>query len=87
MATLATENVVLVTIDLGANDINQAQDLCSNEPDPTACIVASIGPIATKVANIVGALRVHGGYAGPIIGMNYYNPQVASAIGFFAGAP
>jgi lysophospholipase L1-like esterase len=87
LATLATENVVLVTIDLGANDINQAQDVCSTEPDPTACIVASIGPIATKVANIVGALRVVGGYTGPIIGMNYYNPQVAAAIGFFAGAP
>lgn len=85
LAVLATENVVLVTIDLGANDINQAQDVCSSEPDPTACIVATIGPIATKVANAVGALRVLGGYTGPVIGMNYYNPQVASAIGFYPG--
>ena len=87
LLTLATENVVLVTIDLGANDITQAQDVCSTEPDPTACIVASIGPIATKVAQAVGALRTLGGYTGPVIGMNYYNPQVAAAIGFFPGAP
>jgi len=81
---LQNDNVVLVTIDIGANDITQAQQACLGD---AACIVGKIGPIATNVATIVGTLRVAGGYTGPIIGMNYYNPQVAAAIGFYSGNP
>jgi lysophospholipase L1-like esterase len=84
LQTLQTRNVALVTIDLGANDITQAQQACLGDP---ACIVGEIGPIATDIATIVGTLRVVGGYTGPIIGMTYYNPQVAAAIGFYPGNP
>jgi len=83
LAALEAGNVVLVTIDLGANDIIQAQVACQGDP---TCIGAALGQIAAKVAGIVATMR-GSGYAGPIVGMNYYNPQVAAAIGYFPGQP
>ncbi len=82
LAALAAGNVVLVTIDMGANDILQAQQICLGEP---TCISAAIPAIAGRVLEIVETLRREGGYDGPIVAMNYYNPQVAAAIGYFAG--
>ena len=81
LATIAGGNVVLVTIDIGANDILNAQILCLGDP---GCIVLAVPGIAAKVAQIVGTLR-GAGYGGPILAMNYYNPQAAAAIGFFPG--
>ena len=83
LAAIATGNVGLITIDIGANDILQAQFLCDSDPD---CILAEIPGILTNVGTIVGTLRASG-YTGPIIGMNYYNPQIAAAIGFYSGQP
>lgn len=83
LAAIEEGDVVLVTIDLGANDILQAQQVCAGD---SGCIAAQVPVIAAKVAQVVGALRV-AGYAGPIVGMNYYNPQAAAAIGFFPGVP
>lgn len=83
LATVQTDDVVLITIDIGANDILHAQLKCgTNLP----CFSAEIVAIAGKVAQIAGTLRA-GGYEGPILAMNYYNPQVAAAIGFFSGIP
>jgi lysophospholipase L1-like esterase len=85
LATLAEGNVVLITIGIGANDITRALGICGfNDP---VCIGAQIQSTAGKVAQIVGTLRQVGGYTGPIVGMNYYNPFVAAAIGFFSGVP
>jgi len=85
LATLAAENVVLITIDIGANDLTQALGPCGfNDP---SCLGAQIQAIAGNVGQIVGTLRQVGGYTGPIVGMNYYNPFVAAAIGFFNGVP
>ena len=83
MAVLATGGVVLVTIGIGANDINRAARLCGFEP---VCVGTAAEAIALNVAVIMGALRSTG-YAGPIVGMNYYNPNVTASIGYFAGAP
>ena len=81
LAAIGGGNVVLITIDIGANDVLQAQQVCQGDP---GCIVGQIPVIAGKVAQIVGTLR-QAGYGGPIVAMNYYNPQVAAAIGYFSG--
>ena len=81
--TVAEENVVLITIDIGANDILQAQNSC---PDGR-CLPTAIGEIVGKVGTILYQLREVAGYDGPIVGMNYYNPQAAIAIGFYPGYP
>lgn len=81
LAAIGKGNVALITVELGANDVLQAQQVCGGDP---SCIVGQIPVIAGKVAQIVGTLR-QAGYAGPIVAMNYYNPQVAAAIGYFSG--
>ena len=74
---------MLITIDMGANDILQAQIKCGTDLN---CFSGEIAAIAGKVAQIVGTLR-GAGYEGAFLAMNYYNPQVAAAIGFFPGMP
>ena len=81
LEVMSTGKVELITIDLGANDILHAQQTCQGDP---ACIAAQIPAIAGKVATIVGAIRASG-YQGEILAMNYYNPQLAVAIGHFPG--
>jgi lysophospholipase L1-like esterase len=81
LSIIAEGNVALITIDLGANDILDTQLACGGDP---TCIAQQIPTIAGKVGAVVGELR-EAGYGGPILAMNYYNPQVAAAIGFFAG--
>ena len=83
MMWLGTGDVVLVTINIGANDINKAAQLCGFDP---GCIEAAAGGILANLYGILAALRSTG-YDGPIVGMNYYNPNVAASIGFFSGAP
>lgn len=81
LATIAEGDVVLITIDIGSNDIIQAQQSCGGD---VGCIVGAISAIAGNTAQIVGAFRA-AGYDGPIVGMNYYNPQAAIAIGYHHG--
>ncbi len=84
LATLQTRDVAVVTIDLGSNDVYQAQATCGLD---AACLAAEIEQAATNVATIVTTLRIVGGYDGPIIGLLYYNPLVAASVGFFSGLP
>lgn len=83
LATLATREVALITIDIGANDGLQAQIICEGDP---VCLGEAIPVIAAKVAGIVATLR-GAGYSGLIVGMNYYNSTVTAAIGFYPGLP
>lgn len=90
---LETGNVALVTIDVGANDIFEVQSACLADlgpfPDLAACIgfgIVGPGGIQDRLIGIMAALRAADPDV-PIIGMTYYNPQVAAAIGFYAGAP
>jgi lysophospholipase L1-like esterase len=82
-AVIAEGSVSLITIDIGVNDITQTLTLCQGEP---SCITAAIPGIASRVGDVIGALRATG-YEGPIVAMNYYNPLVAAYIGFFDGIP
>jgi lysophospholipase L1-like esterase len=89
LATLATGDVVLVTLDIGANDILQLQNWClANDPGNLAgCIGEGIElDIIPGVVEMLLALR-SSGYTGPIVGSLYYNPQIAASAGFFAGFP
>ena len=81
LATIAEGDVALITIDIGANDIVHAQQVCAGD---AGCIVGSIPTIAGKAAQIVGTFRA-AGYDGPIVAMNYYNPQASIAVGFYHG--
>jgi lysophospholipase L1-like esterase len=81
---LQTGRVALVTIDLGANDANQWAAFCQFDP---SCLLPELENVVATVGTIVGTLRVGGAYGGPIIGMTYYNPNVAAAIGYFSGIP
>lgn len=84
LQTLATGRVVLVTIDLGANDVLQAQgdiQACFVSPDPDACLFAIYDQIAQHIAASVAQLRAAAPDV-PIVAMNYYNPQLASWLGF-----
>ena len=83
LATIATRDVLLITIDIGVNDGLQAQIICAGDID---CIIAAIPGIAANVAGIVFTLRASG-YTGRIVAMNYYNATVPAAIGFYAGVP
>ena len=79
-----TVDVVLVTITIGANDINHLGAACSFDP---GCIGAGVSAILDNLGIVLHTLRNIAGYDGPIVGTKYYNPNVAASIGFFAGAP
>ena len=84
LQTLATGRVVLVTIDLGANDVLQSQDeilACFVTEDPDACLFAIYDGISQSVAASVAQLRAAAPNV-PIVAMNYYNPNLASWLGF-----
>ncbi len=81
LAAIAGGNVVLITIDIGANDMTQAQQVCGGD---VACILGAVSIIAENAAHIVGSFRA-AGYEGPIVAMNYYNPQAATAVGYYHG--
>lgn len=88
---LQTGRVALVTIDIGANDIFKVQRECieAGAPDLAACIGFGIlgpGGIKDRLIQIMATLRAADPDV-PIVGMTYYNPQIAAAIGFYAGAP
>lgn len=81
LATMEGGDVILVTIDVGANDLFDALELCGND---AACLNTQIQGVAAKAAQIVLELR-GSGYTGPIVAMNYYNPLAAAAIGYING--
>jgi hypothetical protein len=66
----------LVTIDMGANDFRDA-DCIGNVDDPN-CLSDLSAQIATDLATVLTALNDAVGPNTTIIGMNYYNPYLAS---------
>jgi lysophospholipase L1-like esterase len=84
--TLAAGHVRLVTIDLGANDFLQAEpqiDACAGDG---SCVYAILNDIATRLGQVLDALRAANGRV-RIIGMNYYNPNLAIWLGHYPGVP
>jgi lysophospholipase L1-like esterase len=75
-------HIQLVTIDIGANDLNK----CLKLTDPTKlvpCLEKAFKKVKKNLITIMGALRhAPGGATLPIIGMTYYDPSLA---GWLAG--
>lgn len=65
-------SVVLITIDIGANDED-----CSIRPLDRRCIIHGLTAIETHLPAILTALRAAAGPGVPIVGMNYYDPDLA----------
>jgi lysophospholipase L1-like esterase len=69
--------VQLVTIDIGANDLNPCLKL-TNIPDIVKCLAGVFPTIQANLTKIMGALTSASGSGHPpIIGMAYYDPQLA----------
>jgi lysophospholipase L1-like esterase len=74
VAFIETHHVALITIDIGANDI----DGCIRAAgiDPT-CVSDALTTVGTNLPQILAELRAAAGRDVPIIGMNYYDPFLA----------
>ena len=77
-------SIALVTIDIGANDI----EICVNGLDiDDECIKNAFMQVATHLPPILAALRLAAGQNVPIVGMNYYNPILSAWLAFGPDAP
>jgi lysophospholipase L1-like esterase len=77
-------SVALVTIDIGANDIEPcAQGLDINDE----CVKEAFIQVAAHLPPILAALRLAAGPNVPIVGMNYYNPFLAAWLAGLQGVP
>jgi lysophospholipase L1-like esterase len=77
-------SVKLVTIDIGANDL----EICAGPTgiNPT-CVEDAFGDVAANLPKILKALRLAAGPDVPIVGMNYYNPFLAAWLDPTLGPP
>ena len=76
-------HVVLITVDVGANDINS----CTEHPslvEFVPCLSKSMTGTSANLTTIMAALRPVAGHA-RIIGMNYYLPELAEWRSGFLG--
>jgi lysophospholipase L1-like esterase len=71
-----TNKVLLVTIDIGANDFRNAD--CITDAVDVDCVTAVSGQIAADLAGVLASLTDAADPATTIIGMNYYNPYLSS---------
>jgi lysophospholipase L1-like esterase len=69
-------SVALVTIDIGANDIEPCGSLETGINE--ACVQEAFSEVAANLPKILAALRLAAGPHVPIVGMNYYNPFLAA---------
>ena len=69
-------HVALVTIDIGANDPNSCY-LHARLSKLPGCMAARLRLTVGDLATILGGLRAAGGPAVPLVGMNYYVPELA----------
>ena len=68
-------SVALVTIDIGANDIEPCGSLTGIDE---TCVRKAFIDVAANLPPILAALRLAAGPQVPIVGMNYYNPFLAA---------
>ena len=66
--------VVLITIDIGANDTEPCATFAGIDDE---CLKKAFIKVAASLPPILAALRAAAGPDVPIIGMNYYNPFLA----------
>lgn len=67
------KSVTLITIDIGANDV----DCSITMPLDMRCITDASTAVETNLPSILTALRAAVGPGVPIVGMNYYDPFLA----------
>lgn len=76
-------HVALVTIDIGANDLNPCVALAAGPAQQGTlrhihqCVTSTATKAAANLARIMTALRAAGGSTVTIIGMTYYDPELA----------
>jgi lysophospholipase L1-like esterase len=66
--------ISLITLDIGANDIDNC---IANGSIDLMCVTAGVGTIQTNVPKIVQALRGAAGSKVKVVGMTYYDPFLA----------
>jgi len=71
-----TNKVYLLSIDIGANDFRNAG--CITDAVDFNCVNAVSGQVATGLASVLATLNGAADPATTIVGMNYYNPYLAS---------
>ena len=76
--------VSLVTIDVGANDLNPCLAL-GQVAQIQSCLTALIPQVVANLTTIMSALRQAGGSRVEIIGMRYYDPELADWLTGAAG--
>jgi lysophospholipase L1-like esterase len=69
-------NIHLVTIDIGGNDFRNAD--CIGATVEIDCVTAVSADIAMELAPVLAALNTAAGSGTTVVGMNYYNPYLAS---------
>jgi lysophospholipase L1-like esterase len=69
------KDVSLITIDIGANDLNPCVVLPPSQIQ--ACVAQVLPQVAANLTTIMTALRAAGGSQVRIIGMSYYVPELA----------
>lgn len=65
-------SVALVTIDIGANDVEPCGSLSGDAQQ--LCVIRAFGNVLVNLPTILGALRAAAGPGVLIVGMTYYNP-------------
>ena len=71
------DKIALITIDIGVNDILQADCIDDNGNVDVVCIILAVNQIGTNLPMILTAIRDVAPNI-PIVGMNYYNPFLAA---------
>jgi lysophospholipase L1-like esterase len=74
---LATHKVALITLDIGANDVDGCVTVSTLMLD-TICLEKGLGQVSSNLPLILGALRSAAGKDTLIVGMNYYDPFLAA---------
>jgi lysophospholipase L1-like esterase len=70
-------STVLVTLDIGANDLSRCINRASGAID-LACVQATFAQVPGNLGTILERLRAAAGPGVPMVGMNYPNPFLAS---------
>jgi hypothetical protein len=70
-------STVLVTIDVGANDLSRCVNRATGTID-AACVQGAFQQAPANLATIVARLRAAAGPRVPVVGMNFYDPFLAA---------
>ena len=75
VAFIETHHVSLITIDIGANDIDHCVSITGID---ATCVAAAFASVGSDLPQILAALRAAAGASTPIVAMNYYDPVLAA---------